>query len=199
MPEGGFEAIAAEIAGVDLTDFFAKHVRGTADLPLADLLAPFGVDVMLRASEGAKDKGGLPGKSKTSRAWLGAVLASGAEPRLKHVLTDGPAERAGLAAGDTLVAIDGVRATAESLERILKFRRADDVLSVQAFRRDELMTFSVELDDAPRDTCWLALADDADPDARTRRSAWLGTSLAGQGADPESALRADRAKSSAPD
>jgi predicted metalloprotease with PDZ domain len=89
------------------------------------------------------------------------------------VLTDGPAERAGLAAGDTLVAIDGVRATAESLERILKFRRADEVVSVQAFRRDELMEFSVELDDAPRDTCWLALADDADPDAKARRSAWL--------------------------
>ena len=173
VPEGGFEAIATETAGIDLTDFFAKHVHGTADLPLADLLAPFGVDVMLRASEGARDKGGLPGKSRTSRAWLGAVLDAGAEPRLKHVLTDGPAERAGLAAGDTLVAIDGVRATAESLERILKFRRADEVVSVQAFRRDELMEFSVELDDAPRDTCWLALADDAGPDAKARRSAWL--------------------------
>jgi predicted metalloprotease with PDZ domain len=176
VPEGGFEAIAAETAGVDLTDFFSKYVHGTAELPLAELLAPFGVDVILRAGEGAKDKGGSPGKSKTSRAWLGAVLATGAEPRLKHVLTDGPAERAGLAAGDTLVAIDGIRATAESLERVLKSRRADDVVSVQAFRRDELMEFSVELDAAPRDTCWLALADDADSDARARRSAWLGAS-----------------------
>src|SRR6266851_3756335 len=176
VPEGGFEAIAAETAGVDLTDFFGKYVRGTADLPFADLLAPFGVDVMLRAGEGAKDKGGSPGKSKTSRAWLGAVLATGAEPRLKHVLTDGPAERAGLAAGDTLVAIDGIRATSESLERVLKSRRADEVVSVQAFRRDELMEFSVELDAAPRDTCWLALADGADPDARARRSAWLSAS-----------------------
>ena len=138
---------------------------------------------MVRASEGAKDKGGLPGKSKTSRTWLGAILAAGAEPRLKHVLTDGPAERAGLAAGDTLVAIDGIRATAESLERTLKFGRADEVISVQAFRRDELMKFSVELEDAPRDTCWLALADDAEPDARARRSAWLG----------------ERSRSSAPD
>lgn len=176
VPEGGFEAIAAETAGIDLTDFFGKYVRGTVDLPLAELLAPFGVDVMLRPAEGAKDKGGAPGKSKTSRAWLGAVLAAGPEPRLKHVLTDGPAERAGLAAGDTLVAIDGIRATAESLERVLKSRRADDVVRVQAFRRDELMEFSVELDAAPRDTCWLALADDADSDAQARRSAWLGAS-----------------------
>jgi predicted metalloprotease with PDZ domain len=197
VPEGGFEAVAAQTAGVDLTDFFSKYVHGTADLPLAELLAPFGVDVMLRAGEGAKDKGGSPGKSKTSRAWLGAVLATGAEPRLKHVLTDGPAERAGLAAGDTLVAIDGIRATAESLERVLKSRRADDVVSVQAFRRDELMEFSVELDAAPRDTCWLALADDAGSDARARRSAWLGASDAPAGRSPT--LRAEQSKSSASD
>jgi predicted metalloprotease with PDZ domain len=176
VPEGGVEAIAAELAGIALTGFFDKYVRGTAELPLAELLAPFGVDVTLRAAEGAKDKGGSPGKTRNSRAWLGAVLAAGAEPRLKHVLTDGPAERAGLAAGDTLVAIDGVRASAESLERVLKLRRADDVVSVQAFRRDELMEFSVELDAAPLDTCWLALADDAAPEAKARRSAWLGES-----------------------
>ncbi|MDQ6923168.1 MAG: PDZ domain-containing protein [Pseudomonadota bacterium] len=178
VPEGGVEALAAELSGIDLTDFFAKYVHGTADLPLAELLAPFGVDVMLRAAEGAKDKGGSPGKRKTPRAWLGAALAAGAEPRLQHVLSDGPAERAGLAAGDTLVAIDGIRASAESLERVLKFRRPDDVVSVQAFRRDELMEFSVELDAAPLETCWLALADDADADARARRSAWLGQSPA---------------------
>jgi predicted metalloprotease with PDZ domain len=176
VPEGGVEAVASEIAGVDLTDFFDTYVRGTADLPLADLLAPFGIDVMLRAAEGAKDRGGAPGKSKSPGAWLGVVLAAGAEPRLKHVLTDGPAERAGLAAGDMLIAIDGIRASAESLDRVLKTRRADEVVRIQAFRRDELMEFSIELDTAPRDTCWLGLADGADTDALSRRNAWLGMS-----------------------
>jgi len=176
VPEGGVETIASELAGIDLMDFFDKCVRGTAELPLAELLAPFGIDVLVRAAEGAGDKGGTPGKRKASRAWLGAVLAPGGEPRLKHVLSDGPAERAGLAAGDTLVAIDGIRASAESLDRILKSRRADDVLRMQAFRRDELMEFLVELDAAPLDTCWLALAEGADADALARRSAWLGTS-----------------------
>ena len=132
----------------------------------------------LRLAEGAKDKGGSPGKSKASRAWLGAMVAAGGEPKLQHVLTDGPAERAGLAPGDTLVAIDGIRVSAESLERLLKSRRADDVVRVQAFRRDELMQFSVELDAAPQDTCWLALADGADANAKARRRAWLGESAA---------------------
>jgi predicted metalloprotease with PDZ domain len=178
VPEGGIETIAAGLAGVDLTGFFDKYVRGTDDLPLEELLAPFGIDVTLRAAEGAKDKGGSAGKSKSTRTWLGAVLTGSAEPRLKHVLTDGPAERAGLAAGDALVAIDGIRASVESLERALKSRRADDVLRVHAFRRDELMEFSVELDAAPLDTCWLALAKDADADARSRQDAWLGSSQA---------------------
>ena len=174
VPERGLEAIANEIAGIDLGDFFDRYVRGTSDLPLAELLALFGVDMTLRPAEGGKDKGGTPGKRKVSRAWLGAVLTAGTEPRLKHVLSDGPAERAGLAAGDTLVAIDGIRASADSLERVLKTRRADDLVRVQAFRRDELMEFSVELDTAPADTCWLALADNPDPETRSRRSAWLG-------------------------
>jgi predicted metalloprotease with PDZ domain len=177
VPEGGVETIASELTNIDLTDFFDKYVRGTGELPLFELLAPFGIDVMLRGAEGANDKGGAPGKSKSRRVWLGTVLAAGAEPRLKHVLTDGPAERAGLAAGDMLVAIDGIRATAESLDRALKTRHPDDVVRVQAFRRDELMEFSVELEAAPQDTCWLALADGADTDARSRRSAWLGRSL----------------------
>ncbi len=174
VPEGGIEAIASELGGNDMSAFFDRYVRGTDELPLAELLALFGVGVSLRHAESAKDKGGAPGKSKSARTWMGVILADGSQPRLKHVLTDGPAERAGLAAGDTLVAFDGVRASADSLERLLKWRNADDVVRVQAFRRDELMEFSVELDAAPLDTCWLALADGIDDETLARRDAWLG-------------------------
>ena len=176
VPEGGVETIAAELAGMDLTKFFARYVHGAADLPLAEVLADFGVDLNLRAAQGVKDKGGSPGKSRSARAWLGAVLAAGTEPRLKHVFTDGPAERAGLAPGDALVAIDGIRASAETLDRVLKSRRPDEVVRVQAFRRDELREFSVELEAAPLDTCWLALSDNPSAEILARRSTWLGES-----------------------
>jgi predicted metalloprotease with PDZ domain len=177
VPEGGVETVAAELAGTDLSPFFDRYVRGTADLPLAELLEPFGIDLMLRPAEGTCDKGGGPGKSKSTRAWLGAVLAAGAEPRLQHVVTDGPAERAGLAAGDILVAIDGIRASAEAIDRLLKSRHVDDVLRVHAFRRDELIERSLELDAAPSDTCWLSLCRDADPEALARRDAWIRPAL----------------------
>ena len=46
---------------------------------------------------------------------------------------------------------------------------------MHAFRRDELMTFDVELAAAPLDTAFLALDANAAPDAQARRAAWLGT------------------------
>ena len=43
MPEGGLEQIAAEVSGLDLSDFFDELVRGTGELPLRALLPSHGV------------------------------------------------------------------------------------------------------------------------------------------------------------
>ena len=48
MPETAFEALAQEVSGLDLADFFASAVRGTEDLPLAPLLADLGVILEFR-------------------------------------------------------------------------------------------------------------------------------------------------------
>ena len=105
--------------------------------------------------------------------WLGAHFAASAELRIRHVVSDSPAERAGMAAGDAVVALDGLRASPEAIAQLLATRRAGDVAVVHAFRRDELMTFQVTLEAAPEDACWLALDEGASAAARLRRTAWL--------------------------
>ena len=60
MPEGGLEQVAAEIAGVDLADFFDALVRGTGELPLQTLLASHALDFHLRRAGSRTDKGGKP-------------------------------------------------------------------------------------------------------------------------------------------
>jgi predicted metalloprotease with PDZ domain len=89
------------------------------------------------------------------------------------VYEGGAAHRAGLSGGDLLVAIDGLRVTAANLEGLLARYRVGDVVTLHAFRRDELMNFSVSLtaDDAPQ----MGLTPQAKPAAAVRlRAAWLG-------------------------
>jgi predicted metalloprotease with PDZ domain len=149
-------------------------VRGTVEPPLPALLHPFGIAWNLRPTAGAKDRGGVPAKDPVPRVWLGATLAPGAEARLRNVFSGGPAARAGLAPGDTIVAIDGMRASSDALERLVRTRNVGDVVEIHAFRRDELACFSVELSAARLDTCWLTLDDSGAPEVAIRRSAWLG-------------------------
>ncbi len=173
VPEDGLEQVASELAGRDLRSFFADFVEGTVDPPLAALLDPFGIALNLRPAEGGKDRGGTRGKGQAPRVSLGVKLAGAGEARLQHVFRGGPAERAGLAGGDTLVAIDGIKASAESIERMLRERNPGDLVTVHAFRRDELLSVEVALDAPPADTCFLTL-EEASDEVAARREAWLG-------------------------
>ncbi|MEO8740142.1 MAG: PDZ domain-containing protein [Casimicrobiaceae bacterium] len=173
VPEGGVEAIAGELSGRDLAPWFERYVHGTAELPLAELLGFVGVNFNLRQATDARDKGGKAAKDTPPEVWFGARIASVSTLRLTHVLNGGPAERAGMAAGDVVVAIDGLRASAEVIERMLRTRTSGDVVVVHAFRRDELLNFRLELGAAPVDTCWLMPDDNATAPALAQRAAWL--------------------------
>ncbi len=183
VPEDGIAQLASELAGRDLGDFFARYVEGVEDPPFAALLAGAGVTLEFAAAKGARDRGGVrktqgnggDDAQALPQATLGADIVGGSEPRLQYVHTGGPAERAGLAAGDTLVAIDGLKASAERISTLLGTRRAGDTVPMHAFRRDELIAVDVTLAEAPRDTCWLRLDPCAAPEALARRNAWLGT------------------------
>ena len=175
MPERGLEAVARELCDVDIDDFFERYVRGTADLPLAQLLGDCGIRLCLRPATGAKDVGGKPaGDSERPSPWLGAVLKKSAGRTLfATVRAGGPAERAGLAPGDEAVAINDLKLSADNLNvRLGEYRAGDDV-TLTVFRRDELLRLDVRLEDPPEDTCYLVIDADASEAAADRRAAWL--------------------------
>ena len=173
VPEEALADLASELAGTDLSGFFARHVDGTEDPPLAELLADVGIQWRLRSAEGPQDRGGTPGKPAAARqVTLGATIA-GADMRLAHVLRDGPACRAGLSAQDVLVAVDSERASAERVEQLLVRAMPGTTVSIDAFRRERLLHFTVTLDAAPRDTAFLAEAGAGNDAAMQRRQAWL--------------------------
>ncbi|MBS0319275.1 MAG: M61 family metallopeptidase [Proteobacteria bacterium] len=174
VPEDAIAALASELAGASLADFFARYVDGTEDPPLAALLADVGVACDVRAPQGSGDRGGKPGDaSKTQRASLGATWKA-SDLQLAHVLRDGAAARGGLSAGDVVVAIDGLKATAERLEDLQRKGAPGQRVAFTLFRRERLLARTVELDAARDDTIVLTVAHDASNSALAARHAWLG-------------------------
>lgn len=175
LPEAGFEDLAAELAGESIRDFFATAIRGTGDPDLKTLLAGFGLEFGLRQAEGPNDNGGTPPTPGEPRLTLGASFeAHGAGLRLLAVFDGQPAEAAGLAPGDIIVALDRLQATADTIGARLGRYEAGDALNVSFFRGDELHETSLAIAAAPEDTCYIDSDAEATPEALARRRAWLG-------------------------
>ncbi len=154
-------AVVAELGGRALADELRGWVHGTADLPLERLLAGLGV-------RQADERVGFA-------VGLGLRLAEGALTgvQVKSVLAGTAAQRAGLSAGDELLAVDGWR-----------IRRLDDALTWidrrQPFEllvvRDQRV-LTLRLDPAAgRGPAAIQLTPVAKPPAAAlaRRRAWLG-------------------------
>lgn len=171
VPEQGLATIAQEVSGLDLGAFFDSVLRSTDELPLAELLAEFGVSAVLRASTSPIDEGGRTA-SRNQGVWVGLRLKPG-EASIAAVLSDSPALRAGLSPGDQLVALDGLRVTAQNWTRRLDAVDAGFEVRVDYFRGEELMSTTLTPAAAPLDT-WTLTLDEADGDKLERRRKWLG-------------------------
>ena len=173
LPEGQCIDEVETLAGPALAGRLAGWITDRTDLPLAALLAEMGIVVHARAASGPQDDGGQPAE-KTMCAWLGAGWrphALGAQ--LRQVRTGSPAEQAGLSPDDILVAVEGVRTTAEQLQAQLDAIPEGAAARVQFFREDILQEARLVPTPPPQETIWLELLDDVDAVVLARRRAWL--------------------------
>ncbi|SHH72046.1 M61 family metallopeptidase [Massilia sp. CF038] len=134
VTEAEVEALFDEISGAKLKTMFDRFVRGTAELPLAKMYAPFGIK--------------LEDERRSSKPSFDAGLGrDGNDVKLSQVHEGGAAHRAGMSAGDLLVAIDGLRVSGapSGVDALLARYKVGETVEVHAFRRDELMTFKVKL------------------------------------------------------
>jgi predicted metalloprotease with PDZ domain len=178
VPEDGIETLACELAGRDLSEFFARYVHGTDELPLQDWLASAGIGMLLRPAKDPNDKGASADQAPEAvepEPVLGARWSNdNGAALLSHVLDDGAAQAAGLSAGDRLIALDGLQISPDKLAKLIA--RSDGPVTIHAFRGDELLQFQVQPLPAPADTAtlWLLADDRLSPAQRARRAAWLG-------------------------
>lgn len=159
------QAIVERLLNRDCHAIFA-YLDNTDDIPLAPLLAEFGVDFTLRASQGPQDVGGTQHKgykiafgAKTQAAPMGLKIVS--------VAQGSPAHFAGLSAGDNLIAADNLQVNAQ-FEAQLQHYSLGEAINLHWFRRDELMTGELVITAALKDTVALLVRDNS------KIAAWLG-------------------------
>jgi predicted metalloprotease with PDZ domain len=138
--------------------------EGTRDPDFKALLAPFGVQCQ-QASAVDEPHFALLG-IKTSSA--------NGECKVSHVFDGSAAQAAGVSANDVLIALDGLRVTPASIDKLLTRYETGDQVQLAAFRRDELMHFQVTLSKHPPIKFSLEVDAKGSPVATRLRRSWLG-------------------------
>jgi predicted metalloprotease with PDZ domain len=182
LPEGGVERAATDLLGAEhaagMSAFFDRALRSVEELDFAGGLSAVGLRAAVHPAAGAEDKGsaevdpaGAP-SGEPARAWFGAALRErNGSLEVASVAEGSPAQKAGLGAGDEIVAVEGFRSE-------LKGRIARAVpqqpLRLTLFRMDELIELRVVPAQAPSDTMTLVSDAAATPQQRALRAQWLG-------------------------
>lgn len=161
VDEEAMAGLIEEATGVALRRELAQWAHGTAELPLARLLDPFGITIEY-AAPAAPSSLGVRTAQKNG------------ELSITTCLTGGAAQRAGLSAGDTIVALDGLRASEASMKTLLARRKPGQRVAITAFRRDELMQFDVELGPPDVGAPSIRIVPRAPAAVRRLRDGWLG-------------------------
>ena len=165
FPDDSVQALAEEASGLDLEAFFERHVRGRDELELERLLATVGLTI----SAESDGDGNEPWLGVNTRDDGGLVLAA--------VLDDGPAQAAGLSAGDELIALDGFRIDSSSLKDRLAAKKPGDRVRCDIFRRDQLRTIEVTLGEKPADRYKIAPVANPAAAQRALYEQWMGAPL----------------------
>ncbi|MBW4490015.1 MAG: M61 family metallopeptidase [Trichocoleus desertorum ATA4-8-CV12] len=160
------KATLEAVADTDLSDFFARYIDGTEELPFDTFLEPFGLRLQAE------------GDSDDQPPFLGlTVKTENSRETIKFVETGSPAHQAGIDAGDELLAINGFRISADQLSDRLKDFQPGQTVEISHFHQDELRSSAVTLA-KPRPTRYqLVVVDDPSPAQEQNFASWLGVPL----------------------
>ncbi|HEX4598158.1 MAG TPA: PDZ domain-containing protein [Burkholderiaceae bacterium] len=151
--------------GLDLSRAVRVWAEGTRDPDFAALLQSVGIRLQRKLA-----------LESPHFALLGLQVhaSGGGDARVGQVFDGGPAQQAGLAAGDILMALDDLRVTPGRLDALLARYSPGDVVQVLAFRREELQRFELRLARLAPPRFVLEVDEKASDVAKRRCHAWCG-------------------------
>jgi predicted metalloprotease with PDZ domain len=163
-----FRALASEVAGHDLSGWFAANVDGTGELDYTPLLDWFGLE-MKSKNDKAKDE------EPEKKGWLGLVTSeSDGRLIIDQVRRDTPAYDAGLNAEDEIIAIDDYRVVAKDWKERLEHYRPGERVEVLVSRRGHLERVPVTFGEEPEKPWRVSIREDASEEQKARLEEWIG-------------------------
>lgn len=153
------------VTGNDWSDWWAKYVDGIGEIPFPELLKNVGLKYTIEAGKDDEQK----------EEWFTGLRTreAGDFPLVTEVERDSPAWTAGIVAGDTLIAANGLRLTNKDLnDRLWTVQQTPIKLSV--FRRDELKELAFAPTKQVKGKAKLKALDDANDQQKALNSKWLG-------------------------
>ena len=151
----------AEVAEDNLDDFFFRYIETTEELPFDDYFDPFGLYLKTVVESDAPFLG-IKVQSLNNREIIQFVVARS------------PAALGGIDADDELLAIDGIKVDAKSLNDRLKDYQPGDTVKVTVFHQDELKTLPVTLAQPQLNRYELAIKDNLSQSQQDNLAGWLG-------------------------
>jgi predicted metalloprotease with PDZ domain len=163
VPEDGMQSIFEGVAQTPLADLFEAWIRTPGEIDYAATLARVGLSLERTA------------RPEAPPVSLGVRLRSdGGRTVVATVMRESSADRAGISAGDELVAIDGVRIDGANIDATLRGTRAGQSIDVALVREGRLLNVSAGLDPPRLDRVKIVAQRDPMPGAREAFTAWLG-------------------------
>lgn len=164
------QELIGDLVSTDLQSFLDQLINQADNLPLSELLASVGIEVVKRGAINQADKGGKIVDEPLPEVSFGAFLKEqNGGLQIIRVDEDGSAQKSGLAAEDQIIAVDGIKLSLEKFEGRIALAKPGDTWKVHAFRRDELQEFEVGLLAAAKHTIVLQVTDQYE----AARRAWL--------------------------
>ncbi len=198
------QRIIEELSGADFSDIFKRYVRAAEPLDFESAFQSVGVQLVFRsggaaasgrgsrspppaAAAGDSDDNdeddtqadGAATQRQPMRAYLGLNLTDGSgatagRTTVTSILSDSPAFTSGILVGDEILAIDGRRITAGTLDARLRTCKPGQTITVTYFRREQLRTAEITLAAKPDGRWTLRKVRNPTDEQKAEYQAWLG-------------------------
>jgi predicted metalloprotease with PDZ domain len=127
-----FRSVCEEFAAKELKEFFGDYVTGTKPIEWEKFLGYAGLEL---------------NRNDTAIVPVVGIVTSKKGDRIiiDEVLTGSSGEKAGLIAGDEIIAFNGLRLPYEDMEKSIKELKTGDKVKLTSFRNDRILEFTLEL------------------------------------------------------